>query len=323
MAMNDKAGRKRKRLVVILAITMVAVLAGTVFVVASGKKSAKAAKPTKELLSAMEIVRPFHKVLGKPKPGEWLEMHKEEGQTFKEYLECDPIRPTEKRKTIYLLPIGKFSAKQKEIIDLTAEFMKTFYHLPVKTMETLDDSTIPKKARRVHPTWGMKQFLSTYILNDVLMKRLPKDGVAILGLTATDLWPGRGWNFVFGQASIRHRVGVWSIYRNGNADGKPKDFALCLLRTIKTAVHETGHMFSMLHCIAYECGMCGSNSREESDARPLGYCPECMAKVCWLTGVNPTKRFETLAAFCKKHQLIDDQKFYEEQLTLLKKAASK
>jgi len=320
MMMNDKMGRKRKGITAILAIALVAVLVGTPFVDASGKKPVK---PSKELTSAMEIVRPFHKTLGKPKPGEWLERHDEKGQTFKEYLEYNPVRPTKKRKTIYLLPIGKFTDKQKKIITLTEEFMKTFYNLPVKTMKTLDDSAIPKKARRVHPTWGMKQFLSTYILDNVLKKRLPKDGVVILGLTATDLWPGRGWNFVFGQASIRHRVGVWSIYRNGNAGGTPKDFAQCLRRTVQTAVHETGHMFSMLHCTAYECGMCGSNSREESDGKPLGYCPECMAKVCWLTGVNPTKRFEALDAFCKKHRLVDDHAFYKKQLILLKQAASK
>jgi archaemetzincin len=320
MRMNDKTGRKRKGISAILALSLVAVLVGTPFVAAARRKPVK---PSKELISTMEIVRPFHKRLGKPKPGEWLERHKEKGQTFKQYLAYNPVRPTKKRKTIYLLPIGKFTDKQKKIIPLTEEFMKTFYNLPVKTMKPIDDSAIPKKARRVHPTWGMKQFLSTYILDNVLKKRLPKDGVVILGLTATDLWPGQGWNFVFGQASIRHRVGVWSIYRNGNADGTPKDFAQCLRRTIQTAVHETGHMFSMLHCTAYECGMCGSNSREESDGKPLGYCPECMAKVCWLTGVNPTKRFEALDAFCKKHQLVDDHTFYEKQLILLKQAASK
>jgi len=284
--MNDKMGRKRKGITAILAIALVAVLVGTPFVDASGKKPVK---PSKELTSAMEIVRPFHKTLGKPKPGEWLERHDEKGQTFKEYLEYNPVRPTKKRKTIYLLPIGKFTDKQKKIITLTEEFMKTFYNLPVKTMKTLDDSAIPKKARRVHPTWGMKQFLSTYILDNVLKKRLPKDGVVILGLTATDLWPGRGWNFVFGQASIRHRVGVWSIYRNGNAGGTPKDFAQCLRRTVQTAVHETGHMFSMLHCTAYECGMCGSNSREESDGKPSWLLPRMHGKSLLVNGREPDK----------------------------------
>ena len=182
----------------------------------------------------------------------------------------------------------------------------------------IDDKEIPERARRTHPTWGDKQFLSTYILHDVLKKRLPDDGCVILGLTATDLWPGKGWNFVFGQASIRERVGVWSIYRNGTADGTKDEFRLCLKRTLKIAVHETGHMFTMRHCTAYECCMCGSNSLPESDARPIVFCPECMAKVCWVTKADPLERMTTLAEFCKKHMLASDLKLYEKQIKRLK-----
>ncbi len=319
MSSNEVRRATRTGVTITLSLLLVTVLSGTVFLLANGKRTVGVKHSGKSLLPVIETLKPFHKTLGKPKPGEWLAKYEENGQTFKQYLDYNPVRPTEKRKTIYILPIGKFSKKQRKIIDLTAEFMKTFYRLPVKTLKGIDDSTIPKSARRVHPEWGDKQFLSTYILNDVLVRRLPKDGVVVLGLTATDLWPGQGWNFVFGQAAIRRRVGVWSIYRNGDADGTQAEFNLCLLRTVKTAVHETGHMFSMLHCTAYECGMCGSNSRTESDARPLGFCPECMAKVCWLTDADPINRFEALAAFCKTHQLNDDFKFYDAQVNLLKK----
>ena len=40
----------------------------------------------------------------------------------------------------------------------------------------------------------------------------------MLAITAFDLWPGPGWNFVFGQASLTERVGVWSMARNGDPD---------------------------------------------------------------------------------------------------------
>ena len=79
-------------------------------------------------------------------------------------------------------------------------------------------------------------------------------------------------------------------------------------------------MFSMRHCIAYECGMCGSNSREESDHRPLAFCPECLAKVLWATNNDAEKRFEKLIDFCKDNGLENEQRFYEKSLKQLQQA---
>src|SRR6185369_17617532 len=102
---------------------------------------------------------------------------------------------------------------------------------------------------------GSPQLLTSYILNEILKQRLASDAVASIAFTATDLWPGEGWNFVFGQAMLHDRVGVWSIARFGDPGKSPEDFQRALLRTLKIAVHETGHMLSMAHCTAYRCVM--------------------------------------------------------------------
>jgi predicted Zn-dependent protease len=86
-------------------------------------------------------------------------------------------------------------------------------------------------------------------------------------LTASDLWPGKGWDFVFGQANLRKRVGVWSIYRNGDPAAGEAAYRLCLRRTLATATHETGHILTMKHCTAYACLMNGSNHQAERDSR--------------------------------------------------------
>lgn len=260
---------------------------------------------------AMERLRPLHTPLGEPKPGEWLYHHDEPGQTFEEYVAADPVGPTKARHTVYIQPLGDFSPAQRKVVDLTAEFIGLYYGLPVTVKDALPLSVIPAKARRTHPTWGVKQILSTYVLRKVLRPRLPDDAMACLAFTASDLWPGEGWNFVFGQASLRHRVGVWSIHRNGDPEAGPAEFRLCLLRTMKTGVHELGHMFSMRHCTAYECVMCGSNHRAEADSRPLAACPECAAKIWWITGADPADRYRNLAAFCKDHGLTEQAAFYE------------
>jgi hypothetical protein len=77
-------------------------------------------------------------------------------------------------------------------------------------------------------------------------------------------------------------------------------------------------MFSILHCTAYECNMCGSNSLPESDGRPIADCPECMAKICWATGADPCERYEKLAKFCGDHGLRDEAERYAELAQALK-----
>src|SRR5690606_22427518 len=109
------------------------------------------------------------------------------------------------------------------------------------------------------------QILSGYVIDRLLAPRLPPDAAAYVSFTASDLWPGDGWNFVFGQASLRDRVGVWSVARYGDPAGGAAAFRQVLRRTLKVAVHETGHMFSMRHCTAYQCVMNGVNNQDESD----------------------------------------------------------
>ena len=269
------------------------------------------------LKAVMAKVRPLHRKLGKPQPGDWLAVRRERGQTFAQYIESRPARSVGKRRVLYVQPLGAFTESQRRIVELSADFMGRYFGLAVKIRENLPLSIVPERARRRHPTWGVEQILSTYVLDDVLKPRLPPDAAAYLAFTSSDLWPGRGWNFVFGQASLRDRVGVWSIHRNGDPDASPASFRLCLLRTMKTATHETGHMFSMWHCTKYECNMCGCNNRQEGDRRPIALCPECLAKVCWATGADPVRRFQRLSAFCDKQGLVAERAFYEKSLRAL------
>ena len=276
-------------------------------------------KPTDdELPEKFARLIPLHKRLGKPQPGEWLWHHPEAGQTYRQYVESRPVRPTPTRRTIYVQPLGEFTPAQQRIVDLTTEFLGIYFDLPVQKLKPLPLDVVPAHARRVHPAWGDHQILTGYVLYEVLKPRMPDDACAMIGLTSSDLWPGEGWNFVFGEASLRDRVGVWSLYRNGEPEKGQSEFRLCLLRTIKTAAHELGHMFSMAHCTAFECLMCGSNHRAEADRRPLALCPHCLAKLCYATGADPEKRYERLIDFCRRQGLKPQQEFYEKLLAALR-----
>ena len=273
----------------------------------------------KELLKTdIDALKSLHKTLGHPKRGDWLADHEESGQTFQEYLNSKLVLPRGKQRILYIQPLGEFSNTQRRIITLTAKFIEVFFNLPIKIEEDISLANIPSYAQRIHPSWGDHQILTTYILRRILRPRIPNDAAAYIAFTTNDLWPGKGWNFVFGQASLVNRVGVFSIYRNGNPNLTENDFHSCLLRTIKTGVHEIGHIFSMGHCILYECLMNGANSQEESDRKPLTCCPECMAKICWATKTNPIVRFERLIKFCTDNNLDNELSSYKKFVSTLK-----
>lgn len=262
-------------------------------------------------------LEPLHRAKTPPQPGEWLAEHPEPGQSFEAYQWIDPVRPDATRTTLYIRPLGDFGPEERAVLEATADFMARFFCLPVRIEAPAPLAEVPPGAQREHPAWGTPQILTTWVLDELLRPARPADAVAYLALTSADLWPGGDWNFVFGQASLRERVGVWSIHRNGNAAGTPEERRQFLLRTLKTAVHETGHMLSVEHCVKYECVMNGSNHQAESDSRPLALCPVDQAKITWNTRCDPVERLRRLAEFAERYGLIEERTFYERSATAL------
>jgi archaemetzincin len=246
--------------------------------------------------------------------GDWLAEHPEQGQTFAEYQDARPVRKSKKLNTIYLCFIGELSEAQRRILALARDYLTLFFDCPVKVNRQVGLASIPARARRTHPSRGDPQVLTGYVLHEVLGPERPADALAYLALTASDLWPGEGWNFVFGQADLRQRTGAWSIYRNGDPG---KDFTRCLRRALGTASHETGHILGMAHCIAYLCLMNGSNHQEEKDRRPMHLCPVCLRKLCWNLRFEPVPYLTKLNTFSQQHGLDVESGWYEKAIAAL------
>jgi len=271
---------------------------------------------TQALHDDIKKVETFFKPMGKPAAYDWLASHNEPGQTFDEYLNSDPTKPTKERPKIYVLPLGTFTPQQKKIIEVTAGYLEAFYDLPVQQMpaQTLK-SPASAKDRRYNEFLRSNQIRTGYINEKILMPILPSDAAALIGLTNVDLYPDESMSYVFGQASLNDRVGVWSLFRlEPGADQQT-----ILRRMLKIAAHETGHMFSMKHCIKYECVMSGTNHIVETDSRPIDACPECMAKICWLSDVDPAARYDRLAAFCRKNGLNKEADEFARKSTAVNK----
>jgi archaemetzincin len=253
--------------------------------------------------------------------GDWLKSFPENGQTFEEYLSGNPTLPTTQRQIIYVQPIGDFTETQRKILELTAVYMKAFYNLPVKLNAEKRLKNVPKKMSRTNPFDGQKQIRSGYFLEDLLPKMLPDDAAAFICFTNFDLFPDENWNYVFGQANLETRVGVWSLWRFGDPDKSVEDFRKFLARTLKVAMHETGHMFSIHHCTKYICLMSGSNHLEETDRQPLDVCPECMAKIAWAMKYDPVERYQNLAAFWENQGWMKDKASFLGKAEAVRKAS--
>jgi archaemetzincin len=248
--------------------------------------------------------------------GDWLSSYAEKGQTFQQYLASNPDIPDRKRRVLYVRPLGALTPSQLRIAELTADYLGHFFGLPVRIEPPLPLGRVPARAHRFNPATGTEQIQTGYLL-DLLKDDRPDDAFAQIGLIATDLYPDKPMNFVFGQASLSDRVGVWSLSRLGEPEKSGVEFHDALVRTLKTASHEMGHMFSIHHCTKYQCVMNGSNSLYELDRHPLDTCPECMAKICWATGSDPRRRFEQLAAFFSRQGLTAERLTFERPLKAL------
>jgi archaemetzincin len=244
-----------------------------------------------------------------PEPNDWLAEHRENGQTYDDFLQSDRNSPDEIRNLIYLQPIGQFRQDQSPSLDLLRESAAAYFMMNVDILPTIDirrlDLTI-----RFNPYSQNRQILTGDILHN-LKRNLPANAFCVLAITMVDLYPDPRWNFVFGQALLQDCVGVFSFARYdpvfyGESRGSQyREFLL--RRSAKVLVHEIAHLFSLAHCIYFKCVMNGSNHLQESDSRPLSLCPVCLRKL------QTSIRFEVATRYHRLEQFYSNIGFIFEQ----------
>jgi len=251
-----------------------------------------------------------------PKPGDWLAEHAEPGQTFEEYALSRPNRPDKNRRKLYLQPMGEFPQGKIPLLARWKEFAEDFFAMDVIVLST-QEFKVPSITTRINPYTHKRQILTGDILA-LLRKKLPQDAFCVLGITMEDLYPDSSWNFVFGQASIQARVGVYSFARYDPAfygEERGADYEKILLwRGCKVLAHETAHMFGLQHCIFFHCVINGSNHLEESDARPLRLCPVCLHKLQYAIDFNVARRYKNLWLFYRAVGFDAESRWLERRL---------
>lgn len=255
-----------------------------------------------------------------PGAGDWLSQHPEKGQTYAQFVRYKPNMPSGVRRILYIQPIGEFDPKTAPSIEVLREYTEAYYYpMTVRVLPSIEAAGVKSRMNG-----GKKQLLTTDIL-DLLERKLPGAAYSVLGLTMTDLYAGEQWNFVFGQARTKGRVGVFSFARyhpswHGEEVGDEAEVKkLVLRRAAKVLTHETGHMFGIRHCIHYSCNMNGANHLQEADATPIHLCPVCLRKMQHAVKFSPIARYKKLKLFYDKYGLKEESDWVTSRLEKLEK----
>lgn len=241
-----------------------------------------------------------------PGPFDWLAVKREPGQTFERFARTSTNRPTSARPHIYLQPIGEFAAEAATLLDRLRRFGSAFFVRDLRILPVLPVAGSGIAVRRNRYTDVCQ--LKTRDILALMARQIPPDACFVLGVTAFDLFPHETWSFVFGEALLDDRVGVFSVARfDPRFYDKPADDGSVLLRrSCKVLAHEACHMLGMLHCVYFNCLMNGSNHLVESDRRPLHLCPVDLRKLQWALDLDIVEHYRRLLAFWTEAGVMDE-----------------
>jgi archaemetzincin len=235
----------------------------------------------------------------RPGPSDWLSAHPEPGQTFDEFVASQPNVPDKERRALSMVPLGSFG-ENGVTTELLSDYAHAFFAMPVRVLPGVSVEEAIAAGVRTRTNAGRRQLRSDDVLG-LLRQRLPADAFSLSAFTLEDLYPEDSWNFVFGQAALRDRVGVFSFARYDASDRR-----LRLRRALNVMAHETAHMFGLQHCIYFACLMNGSNHLAETDRRPLHACPVCLHKLTHSIRFDVAERYRALEAIYLRIGFVDD-----------------
>ena len=123
-----------------------------------------------------------------------------------------------------------------------------------------------------------RQYGSIAVL-EMVLRLCPGDAGKLLAVTERDLFVPV-LTFVFGQAQLGGRAAVVSLARlRQEFYGLPPNREVLVERAAKEALHETGHMFGLVHCADRSCAMSLATNVRHIDTKQAAFCAPCRARL--------------------------------------------
>ncbi len=114
---------------------------------------------------------------------------------------------------------------------------------------------------------------------EMLIRECPPDASKLLAVTERDLFIPV-LTFVYGHAQLGGRVAVISLARlRQEFYGLPQDREIFVQRALKEALHESGHMFGLVHCADGGCAMSLATNIRQIDSKHAAFCAACAARL--------------------------------------------
>jgi archaemetzincin len=123
-----------------------------------------------------------------------------------------------------------------------------------------------------------RQYGSAAVL-EMLLRLCPDEAAKMLAVIDRDLFVPV-LTFVYGLAQLGGRVAVFSLARlRQEFYGLPPNRELLVERAAKEALHESGHLFGLVHCADRNCAMSLATDIGRIDDRQAAFCVACRGRL--------------------------------------------
>lgn len=239
-----------------------------------------------------------------------------------DYINSNPNKVDSIRKVVYLLPFGNMKPEIEKIIQSELQYLTAFLQLDVKILERIPFDSIKKITSiqtRMVPSSDFdyysnikggtptlrEQIQASSFIESVIKKNLPKDAVAVLGITEHDIYNPK-YNYLFGLSELKSGTGLVSTFRLIDYGQTTKD------NIRKVISKQIVNLFSIANVKDFKCVLNYHNDIDELTQEKFDLSPRALEKLKYAIGFNYTKRFEDLAKFWAKENNTEEANYYKE-----------